>query len=93
MPPEELEAEINRSMRISDWVRELENDGELLAIYEKQEDGEFYPSTSSSLKRAAKDMKTFMALLAGAENMPLPKFIPDGYEFVEGEVRYTCREG
>lgn len=93
MPPEELEAEIERSVRISEWMSELENDGELLAIYEMQEDGEFYPITSNSLKRTAKDKEGLTALLKGAEYLPLPKFIPDGYEFVEGKVRYTCCEG
>ncbi len=92
MPPEMLEEEIDRSVRISDWVRELENDGELLIIYEMQ-DGEIYSSTSNSLKRTAKDMEVFKELLDGVEYLPLPNFIPDGYEFVQGEVRYTCREG
>lgn len=93
MAPQELEAEIDRSVRISNWVAEMENDGELLAIYEMQEDGEFYPSTNNSLKRTAKDMESFKALLKEAYYLPLPNFIPDGYEFVQGVVMYTCREG
>lgn len=93
MEPEMLEEEIERSMRLSDWMAEMESDGELLAIYEMQEDGEFYPSTSNSLKRTAKGVEGLKALLKGAEYLPLPQFIPDGYEFVEGKVRYICREG
>ncbi len=93
MEPEMLRADIERSIRILDWVMELENDGELLAIYEMREDGEYYPSTSNSLQRTATNMATFQELLKGAEYLPLPNFIPDGYEFVEGTVRYTCREG
>lgn len=93
MEPEMLEEEIERSMRISDWIAEMEDDGELLVIYEMQEDGEFYPTTSNSLKRTAKDMEGLKELLKSAEYLPLPQFIPDGYEFVEGKVRYTCREG
>lgn len=93
MPPEEMEAQIDAMVYIADLTARLESDGELLVIYETMEDGEVVPSTNTSLKRSAKDIETFKSMLDGAENLPQPKFIPEGYEFVEGEVYYTCRAG
>ncbi|MBQ8556555.1 MAG: hypothetical protein IJ438_11885 [Clostridia bacterium] len=93
MAPEMLDEQADYLTRLADWTAELTNDGELLVIYEMQEDGSFAPSTSNSLSRTTTNLATFRALLEGAENMPLPAFIPDGYEFVQGEVRYTCRAG
>lgn len=93
MPPKELEAEIERSVRISDWMQELNNDGELLCIYETQEDGEYYSSTSNSLQRNAHDMESFKALLKDADYLPLPSFIPEGYEFEQAVILYISREG
>lgn len=91
MLPKELEAQIERSVRISDWMQELGNDGELLCIYEMQEDGEYSSSTSNSLQRNAHDMETFKALLKDADYLPLPSFIPEGYEFEQGVILYTSR--
>lgn len=71
----------------------LRQDGTKLMVYQQLEDGTRMPDTSTRVMREAETMAEFQALLAGQDELVLPNFIPEGYEFVRGEVYYQCREG
>lgn len=74
-----------------DELDKLVVDGTMLMVSEIMDDGEIIPHASVLMKRTKNDLDTFYALMEEGKNLPLPKFIPEGYEFVEGEVFYECR--
>ena len=74
-----------------DYLDQLVAEGTMLLISEIGEDGEIVPNMRTRVTRTETDWDAFQALLEGAEYLPLPNFIPEGYEFVEGEVHYQCR--
>lgn len=76
-----------------DMLDSLRQDGTKLMVYQQLEDGTRMPDTSTRMMREAETMDEFQALLGDNTELPLPNFIPEGYEFVRGEVYYQCREG
>lgn len=80
------------SAKLSEAVDMLQTDGEVLEV-EARLHGKLAGSTRTSLRRTVGDMKVFAALMAGAEHIPVPGFIPAGYELYMGYVQYTCRAG
>lgn len=70
-----------------------ERDGELLVITRTEEDGSIVPVMSRRVVCALDSEAELRALLGEAALLPLPAFIPEGYEFVRAEVIYACRAG
>lgn len=74
-----------------DVLDQLTEDGTLLVVMRKMADGTLLPEVSTRMMRTAESMDEFLALLEANEELPLPNFNPEGYEFVRGEVYYECR--
>ena len=78
-----------------DWneerMDELRKEGMKLLVWQQMSDGTLMPEISTSMFRTADSEAEFLALLEGDDEMALPNFIPEGYEFVQGEVVYKCR--
>lgn len=84
-PMETEEIDLNE-----DTLAQLEIEGTKLFVFEMTEDGEMLPKAGAGLKKTAQDMERFLALMDGAAYLKLPNLIPEGYEFVMGEVYYEC---
>lgn len=80
---------------VVDWnenmLDQLRKDGMKLMVWQQLPDGTLRPETSTRMIRTAASEEDFLALLEGNDEMVLPRFIPEGYEFVRGEVYYECR--
>ena len=76
-----------------DVLDQLWKDGTKLVVWQQMPDGTLLPEVSTRMMRTADSEASFLALLAGNDELVLPRFIPDGYEFVRGEVYYECRAG
>ena len=74
-----------------DVLGQLVKEGTKLMVYRQAEDGTRLPELSTRMMREADSEEAFFALLADNTELPLPNFIPEGYEFVRGEVYYQCR--
>lgn len=74
-----------------DMLDQLAEDGTLLVVMRQMDDGTLLPEVSTSMLRTAESMDEFLALLGENEELPLPNFIPEGYEFVQAKVYYECR--
>lgn len=72
---------------------QLSEEGTVLLVTRKMPDGTLLPEVSTRMLRTAKSMDEFLALLGENEELPLPNFVPEGYEFVRAEVYYDCRDG
>lgn len=85
-PMMETEFDLNE-----DELDKLVVDGAMLMVSEIMDDGEIIPHASVRMKRTETDLDAFYTLMEEGTNLPLPKFVPEGYEFVKGEVYYECR--
>lgn len=74
-----------------DTLNQLRKDGMKLMVWQQMPDGTLMPETGTRMIRKAESEEVFLALLEGNDEMVLPNFIPEGYEFVQGEVYYECR--
>ena len=74
-----------------DTLNQLRKDGMKLMVWQQMPDGTLMPETGTRMIRTAESEAEFLALLEGNDEMVLPNFIPEGYEFVQGEVYYECR--
>ena len=74
-----------------DMLEQLSKEGTMLMVWQQLPDGTEMPEVSTRMVRKAETEAEFLALMAGNEELPLPDFIPEGYEFVRGEVYYQCR--
>ena len=95
VPDEQYVVEGERSelaVQIDAWAEQLSREGELLQITAR-EDGRIVGQLTTDIMFSVQDMDSFMALMDGEAYIPVPRFLPDGYEFVTGSVRFTCRGG
>lgn len=76
-----------------DVLDQLRKDGTKLMVWKQMSDGTQLPEVSTRMMRTADSEAAFLALLSGDDELVLPQFIPEGYEFVRGEVYYECRAG
>jgi len=74
-----------------DMLDHLRKDGMKLMVWQQMPDGTLMPETGTRMIRKAESEAEFLALLEGNDEMVLPNFIPEEYEFVQGEVYYECR--
>lgn len=74
-----------------DVLDQLTEDGTMLMVSRQLPDGTRMPELSTRMMRTAESMDEFLALLGENEELLLPNFIPEGYEFVRAEVYYECR--
>ena len=74
-----------------DMLEQLSKEGTMLMVWQQLPDGTEMPEVSTRMVRKAETEAGFLTLMAGNEELPLPDFIPEGYEFVRGEVYYQCR--
>lgn len=89
--PYKSEQEIDEEAVIEKATALYIRDGEMLVITKQTEDGTVSPVMSRGVICQAQSMADFREMLTAAPYLPLPALIPEGYEFVEGEVFYTCR--
>ena len=76
-----------------DMLDQLTAEGTMLMVWQRLPDGTEMPETDTRMVRKAETEEEFLALMTGNQELPLPGFIPEGYEFVRGEVYYQCLAG
>ena len=81
------------SFRLAQELVSSAQEMEIVCVTQKNQFGG-ESSTSNKLEKHPDTYEAFLALLAEAPQLPLPAFIPEGYEFAHCQVVYDChRDG
>lgn len=83
------EAEEKQMQRVNEVAAQLKRDGESLEISVRERERSWM-SMRIGIEGTVTDMDAFISKMADVDYMPLPRFIPNGYEFTKGKVLYAC---
>lgn len=76
-------------VRLDELADLYQQDGEALEITASRY-GRVVSGRNNSVSRTVDTMDAFIALMS-EEKLPIPEFIPDGYEFSRAYIEYRCR--
>ena len=88
MPTPAPEMTMTDFRRVNSIVSAAE-DLEIVTVWETNQFGG-RSSTSNRLSRRVEDFEQFTTIMADAPQLPVPGFVPEGYELAEGQIFYAC---
>lgn len=83
-PAPEMQPEMDFFER-SNEIMSARKDKELVVVYDSYSSGTWMP-----IQQTVHSYDEFLSIMAGNDYLPLPEFIPDGYEFSEGSLHLEC---